>query len=324
MILTKEQLMPITCGALDIVEEDGKFTFRRFTEEQTKYYAIYRNDDYAKKTLGASGVRLAFETDSENFGFECDIVHIPNAGMGYFDIYVDNALTDHFGVDRGEGNFSVKLALGKGVKFVEVYFPWAKLSKMYDITLDDGAMIVPVKRPRVMINYGDSITHGYYAQYPSLSYASRLARMLNAESYNKAIGGDRFFPELLELPEDIVPDIVTVAYGTNDWRCHTRPTLTSRCREFYARLSEKYPEAKIFAISPIWRSVQTSEKFDGPCTDVHTIITEACADLPNVSVINGWNLTAHMQPFYTDGLHPNDLGMSIYAENLYREILRRL
>lgn len=324
MILTKEQLKTITCGAVDIVEEDGKYMFRRFTEEQTKYYAIYRNEDYSKKTLTAAGVRFAFETDSKSFGFECSITHVPGGGFGYFDIYVNNAMVEHVGVETGGGELSVEIPLGDGVKLVEVYFPWSKLVKLSDITLDDGAILLPVKRCRVMINYGDSITHGYQSQYPSLSYASRLARMLNADSYNKAIGGDRFFPELLELPEDIKPDIVTVAYGTNDWRCHTRPTLTRRCREFLSRLSEKFPEAKIFVVSPIWRNVLTSEKFDGPCTDVHDIITEACAELQNVSVIDGWNLTPHLLPFYTDGLHPNDLGMSIYAENLYREILKLL
>ncbi len=324
MVLTREQLLDITCGVVDIVETDGKFQFRRFTEEQTKYYAIYRDEEYAKKTLTAAGVRFAFETDSKRFGFECDIAHVRCCAFGYFDIYVNNALVEHVGLEKGVGNLSLDLSLGDGVKFVEVYFPWAKLVTLSDITLDDGAMIIPVKRPRVMINYGDSITQGYHSKYPSLSYASRVARMLNAESYNKGIGGDRFFPELLDLPEDIVPDIVTVGYGTNDWRSHTRSTLTRRCAEFYARLSEKYPRAKIFAISPIWRDVKPSPKFDGHCTEVHKIITEVCAGLPNVSVIDGWKLTPNMLEFYTDGLHPTDLCMSFYAENLYREILKRL
>lgn len=325
MYLGIEMLANITCGAVEIVETERGYEFRRFTEEQTKYYAIYRNEDYAKKTLTAAGVRLAFRTDSENLSFKCDIKHVPGGGFGYFDICVNGAIVDHYGVESGEGVIRAETALGDGMKTVEVYLPWSKHVALSDVELDDGAAVIPVKRSLTAVNYGDSITHGYYSKYPSLSYASQLASLLDADSLNKAIGGDRFFPELLELPEDIDPDIVTVAYGTNDWSHHSRATLVRRSRDFYVRLSQKYPRAKIFAISPIWRSLVSKDgKFDGPCTDVYGIISDNCADLVNVTVIDGWNLTEHIAPFYTDGLHPNDLGMGVYARNLYAEIKKYL
>ena len=68
-----------------------------------------------------------------------------------------------------------------------------------------------------MIMFGDSITHGYDALNPSFSYANRLADLLNADFVNKGIGGERFFPTLAQLKDDIEPDYITVAYGTNDW-----------------------------------------------------------------------------------------------------------
>jgi hypothetical protein len=40
-------------------------------------------------------------------------------------------------------------------------------------------------------------------------------------------------------------------------------------------------------------------------------------------VINGVNLTPHLEEFFSDKyLHPNDLGFSVYTENLYNEILK--
>ena len=197
-----------------------------------------------------------------------------------------------------------------------------------NITVDDGASLAPEKRPRNMLAYGDSITHGYFAQYPSLAYSVKLARMLDANIYNKAIGGDRFFPEFLELDEPIKPDIITVAYGTNDWSRHSRETVTKRSRAFLKALSEKFPNAKIFAITPLWRDradePKFMKKFGGYVGEVHAIIEENCKDLPNITVIDGGKLTPHDQAFYTDGLHPNDLGMCIYADNLYREMMKHL
>ena len=79
--------------------------------------------------------------------------------------------------------------------------------------LDDGATIEGLYRKYKMISFGDSITHGYDAIYPSLSYASQLAQNLDAEQLNKGIGGDIFFPALLDEKDAFEPDFITVAYG---------------------------------------------------------------------------------------------------------------
>lgn len=324
MKLTVDQIRAVTCGALNVLESDGGCVFRRFTEEQTEYYTKYRDDNYAQRTFAAAGVRLAFETDSEHLSFECAIKRTAGGTYCSFDIYVNDAMIAHSCVETGESEFGTDISLGEGVKKVEIYLPWSRVPVITALTLDDGAQIVPVKRSRIMMNYGDSITQGFTAEYPSLTYASRLARLLDADNYNKAISGDVFFPEILELPEDIVPDIVTVAYGTNDWYSQSRDTVAKQSREFYKRLSAKYPTAKIFAVSPLWRKDGRSDKFDGPCSDVHDIIAENCADLSNVTVINGSYLNANLLPFYADRLHPNDLGMGVYADALYLEIEKHL
>ncbi len=335
MKLTLEQIKKITFGAVDVVETELGFAFKRFTEKQAEYYAIYRDNSYLKKTASAAGVRLSFLTDSKTLAFEyaVRVEPCPTGGMARFDLYIDGVLHEHFGITDGDADRHVRFELGEGVKHVEVYLPWTKMIYLSNVTLDDGASYSPVKRSRKMLAYGDSITHGYYAQYPSLAYSSKLARMLDADIYNKAIGGDRFFPELLELDEPINPDIITVAYGTNDWTRHKRSTVTKRSRDFLSALSAKFPKAKIFVITPLWRDRQSipeyrepkfMEKFGGYLTEVHGIIEENCKELANVTVINGMTLVPHNHGFFTDGLHPNDLGMCIYADNLYREMMRHL
>jgi len=327
MKLTLNQIKSATIGTAQIFEENGDIIFRRFTDKETDYYRIYRDEVFANKTYTTAGVRLAFVTDSKKLSFEYKLKQLPHRPFGGFDIAVNGTLTAHAGIEKGSGEGHMDVALGDGSKCVEIYFSWSKGMSLSDVTLDDGASFEPHKRKLTMINYGDSITHGYDSLHPSLSYASQLGQLLSADAINKAIGGDRFFPEILELDNGVeAPDIITVAYGTNDWCHHTKATLEHRSRDFYRALSKKYPNAKIFAITPIWRNNghEISKKFGEPCTVVDGLIREVCEGLPNVTVIDGWGLTPHLIEFYTDGLHPNDLGMCVYARELAREIVKYL
>ncbi|MBE6613617.1 MAG: SGNH/GDSL hydrolase family protein, partial [Ruminococcaceae bacterium] len=157
-------------------------------------------------------------------------------------------------------------------------------------------------------------------------YANRLARMLSADVYNRAIGGDTFFTALLEAEEVCRPDIVTVAYGTNDWWKHNPVKFAKECGEFYRKLSEKFPAAKIFAVTPIWRSNFDMETpFGAPTYETEAVIRRCTQNLPNVTVIPGWNLVPHHEGFMADkSLHPNDLGFAEYARNLYEAMKKFL
>lgn len=328
MKLSLEQIKNITFGAAKVFESDGNIIFRRFADEETNYYRIYRDEVYGKKTYTTAGIRLAFVTDSTKLSFDYMLANLPWRPFGGFDVTSDGVIIDHVSIKKGDGFGHEDIELGEGSKKVEIYFSWSKGMSLSNIELDDGASVVPAVRSKTMINYGDSITHGYDSEHPSLSYASQLSCLLDADSCNKAIGGDRFFPELLELDNGIEsPDYITVAYGTNDWFHHSRTTIERRARDFYTALSKKYPSAKIFAITPIWRSeadAKIAKKFGEPCTAVDGLIRSVTEGLANVTVINGWNLTPHVIEFYTDGLHPNDLGMCVYAKNLAAEIKKYL
>ena len=51
------------------------------------------------------------------------------------------------------------------------------------------------------------------------------------------------------------------------------------------------------------------------------LIRDACAGLPNVTVVSGYNLVPHLPEFFSDGrLHPNDLGFGVLSQSLHREL----
>ena len=241
--------------------------------------------------------------------------------MGYFDIYTDGAMIAHVGGEN-ESKGRVKVSLGKGEKKLEIYFPWSKRSSIKDFTLDDSAKIKPLKRRLKLLAYGDSITQGYIAEYPSLTYISRLASMLDADVLNKGIGGDCFSDRIISSPDDFKPDIITVAYGSNDWGMSDPQDAAKAVRRFLSRLRSAYPDAKIFVITPIWRAdFEKQTQFSFGTDGMDGFIRENAKGIYDIIFINGWNMVPHLPEFFSDGfLHPNDLGHGIYAQNLYKEI----
>lgn len=319
MKLNLSQLSRLTSGAVHITEEDGSLTFFRFTDEQSQLYKQYRNPEYQHKTYSTAGVRVSFKTDSKQLGFDYKLGYGSSRMFGYFDIVSDGVLIAHVGADNilhHTGRADVILPSGR--KTVDIYFPWSKSVEISDFELDDNCELSPAKRELTLLAYGDSITHGYDAEYPSLSYFSQLCDRLGADGYNRAIGGDGFFPELLDSYEPVEPDIVTSAYGTNNWNVQTRPAFTDSCREYHQRLSEKFPDAKIFVITPIWRADGDREaKFGSPLEAACEVISDICEPYRNITVIDGQSLMPRYTGFYSDKyLHPNDLGFCRYASRL--------
>ena len=140
---------------------------------------------------------------------------------------------------------------------------------------------------------------------------------LNADAYNKAIGGEIFIPALADTKEDFVPDYILVAYGTNDWSHCELDVFEKNCKEFYEILSRKYPSAKIFALTPIWRKNHYEEHNCGTFSSAADYIEAVAEKLDNVYCLRGFDFVPHQENMFGDlCLHPNDDGFAHYAKNL--------
>ena len=325
MKLSLEQLKSIAHGVDRVEEVDGGVQFFRMTEAQKGYYLHYNNTEKANKTDSTSGVRLAFYTNSEHVKFSAKFTEGSSRAYAYFDIYENGAMIAHGGSDK-ENEAEMEATLLAGESLVEIYFPWSKGVVLTSFELDDGATIKPHVRPKKLVAYGDSITHGYDAIYPSLSYVNRLGNLLDADVHNRGIGGDVFAPELAKRDDVANVDYVTIAYGTNDWSMCKLEVFEANARGFFKVIHEKYPTSHVFVIAPIWRGDSERETPMGrPIADVYKLFCEYTKDYSNFTVVDGWNLIPHLHAFFHDQiLHPNDQGFSLYAENLYKEIAKTL
>ena len=325
MKLTLEQIRAIAKGAARVERSNNGIRLLRFTKEQEELYRL-TNQDFYTKTFATAGVRLEFTTDSPTLSMEVEVFSGSSRKFFSHEIYVNGTLVGELGSrETNCGRFAGSYELGKGEKHVHVYFPWSTASTLISLELADGSALEPVTKPCNMLIYGDSITHGYDALSPSHSYASLLTDILNAEAFNKGIGGDTFFPALAELSDEVEPDYITVAYGTNDWSKKEKEVFEKTCYDFYEALSRRNPNAKIFAITPIWRADHERQTKVGNFSYVDEYITRAVESLPNVTVIHGIDFVPKSAEYFSDKyLHPNDTGFAHYFENLYSEIKKHL
>lgn len=325
MTLNLRQIREIVRGAVRVEEENGLIFLRRFTKGQEAAYKNTGDEGLFRRTTSTAGIRLALRTDSQRLSFSFERFVATSRKTAYFDLYINRQMVDHVGFETQEpqsGNLS--FALGAGEKDVELYFPWEACFAIKDVTLDDGACLRGLFRPRRLLAFGDSITQGVYSNHPSLSYACRLAGLLDAELANKGIGGDTVFPELLCESEPAgAPDLITVAYGTNDWGLRTKEEFLEKCRAFAQGLLRLYPNVPIVFITPVWRYDWDKQgvKMGIPACAVEDLIRKACQGIDAVRIISGWGLIPADTAYYYDGVHPNDEGFAAYAENLYAALL---
>lgn len=219
------------------------------------------------------------------------------------------------------GVFSKNVYLGEGDKTVCVHLPWSVKVLFEEVSLDDNSFIEAIKPEKKLLVFGDSITQGYDALRPSNRYATKIADLLCAEEYNKAIGGEKFFPELALTKESFKPDYIFVAYGSNDWFHNDLETFKVNCKGFFENLVKTYPDTKIIAVTPIWRKDMDEEKPFGDFKSVDPLIRDAVKDIENISVISGFDFVPKDEKYFADlRLHPNDEGFVYHAENLAKEI----
>lgn len=328
MKLNLDTLRSAAAGAVRITEEADGFHFHRFTLDQEDFYKDFSN--HYPKVFATAGVKLSFRTSSPSLGLKITTSHASSRMFFAMDIYVNGKFLDDIrNYEELElmrkytlqefplGLYEKEFDLGEGEKDVTIYFPWNVKTVVNEISLADGATVLPCRQEKKLLCFGDSITMGHDALHTPRRYTAQLANYLGFEEYNKGIGGETFPPTLATLPEDFTPDLITVAYGTNDWRHVTLDVFKKTCREFFTNLRSTYPDTPIYAITPIWRKIWANEYECGPFRQLPDIYREVAKDVPNMTVIDAFPFVPGLTDYYADlTLHPNGAGFDRYIEGL--------
>lgn len=318
-------IMDLVHGALHTaVTAEGEVRFARFTEAQKEaYYA--RREDFGVKCNASAGVTLDFISNTDHISFEAEFRKGSSRTYATVDLLVDNVLFDSKKV-ASPGVYPFAFDLPQGEHRITLALPWSAETELRALTVDDGATLIPLEKELRILSIGDSITQGYVAEHPSMTYVSYFARALNAEVLNQGIGGYQFFKESLNGAPDWQPDVITLAYGTNDFHTlHSHEAFAAQAKEYITALCAAYPDTPILAITPIYRGDKPLEERlpvkDYSFAEAMEILREIYAAHPQIRVLDGLAFYPRPQDFFApDYLHPNDQGFLLYGRAVEQAI----
>ena len=328
MQVNTELLKKLLKGAVSVQNEDEWLCLYRFTEKQSNYYFEKTPDTLYLKTRTSAGVKLDFVTDADKISFDFRVRTTCGRTFYSFDLYVDGVFCDELYVMNliSKSSGTVSFSLPEGAHRITIYFPNLMRTDVKNVILDGESFAEPVPSKMKILCLGDSITQGYDAYHSSLSYVNRISEALDAEILNQAIGAEVFDEKILdeELPFD--PDLITIAYGTNDWAIlESKEQFLTGAENFFKKIKNIYPDKKIVYISPIWRG-----DYQRPFGTQDTAVggfeesvkaLQILAKENGLIIVDGVPLTPHHSDFFADQfLHPNDLGFGFYAENLLKAL----
>jgi lysophospholipase L1-like esterase len=328
MIVSFDDLRKILTGALSASVEDGGFFPRRFTDAQYELYA--KTPAFKTRSLCPAGAALDFVTDSETVTLKISRRDFCR-DWAYFDLYVNDIFFDSQGWPSGaEAKTEIKFIIPKklrtqnGAARLTIYLPYTANLVLKEMALQEGSSLeIPPRPGKRILCLGDSITQGMSAVRASAVYPTQLARFMGMSLLNHGIGGFTFDPESVDPALDFAPDIITEAYGINDWSSFpSAEHFEEKCSGFFARLTSVYKNSKIIAVTPLWNTRTHETTKVGTQDFVAEKIRDICRPYENVTVVNGHEMVPNIPDFFSDGIHPNDLGFMFYAQGLIKTIQR--
>ena len=325
MNLPPYDLPDLVHGALyTAVTAEGEMRFARFTEGQKEVYA-QQNPQYGIKCNNSVGITLEFISDTDHFAMDAEFIPYDPNYKPLLDVTIDGVLQESRQVEC-HGQFHFDFTFPSGEHRILFHLPWRCETRLSNLSIDDNATLTPIEKGLRILALGDSITQGSIAVHPSLTYVSLMTAALDAEVINQGIGGYQFFKESITDAPDWEPDLITLAYGTNDFSCIQRKKdFIQQAREYIDTLVATYPAAHILAITPLPRGdVPTKVLYGGKdytFTDAIAALQMIYADYPQITVLDGTSFFPPLSDFFApDYLHPNDQGFLIYGAAVTRAI----
>lgn len=318
--------------------DDGSIWPVRFTDRL--FSVCYRDEHLRIRSSCQAGVCLELVTDSSFITLSVRVLDYAR-DFAYFDLFIDDVFKETVGAEPVsslpeevtfklfDSCFDDKTKGNRKKQKITIYMPHLVNMRIKAIELEDGSAVEDCynesKQKKNLLCLGDSITQGMTGKKPSSSYPVQLARFLNMNMINHGVGAYVYNEEALDEEMDINPDYITVAYGINEWlKYDSIDYFRKMCRSFYSKLTAIYPEARIFAITPIWYVGENKPKAMGYLNEIREEIERIAGQYKSVQIINGLKMVPNMPEYYVDGIHPTDPGLLHYSLNLLNEITRRI
>ncbi len=295
----------------------GPGGFLELSRMSARLKALYSYSESAIiRACCATGVRLVFETDSAWLQLRWQTLRMAR-DVHACDVEVKGfpVLTCQPQTSGEERQIRVELP-GAGIRRVTVYLPHLYELRLLSLELADYASFCTVaeKRRRLLLT-GDSILQGITTTSPVRAYGTALARALDLDYLNIAVGGGVMNGAVAEAAAELPWDIVLVAFGVND--CSQGVGLDTTARETETTLRGLTSTGrKVVLFTPLPWPGRGDKDLDGYIA----CLKEVAATFSGVTVLDGYDAISIDQENFIDSCHPNDLGNSRIAEFLLRHM----
>jgi lysophospholipase L1-like esterase len=301
-------------GYQEIVEQNGYLQPLRFNNKEIEYYTDL-SIKFGIRAHSTAGITLQFYTDEKEISFDCKIENFIREHDS-ITVYENDTFAKSFQYSKESPlqHLSYLKKDNERAKIV-IYFP--ALSSLAIKNFDTRQKIPISNFPTTLLCYGDSITKGVEANNSSESYTNKIARAMNYEIRNLAVGGHYFDPNSLLNKGFDDQTAFLIGYGTNDFSRHEIHDIENHIICYLRDIRELHSTAKIYCISPIWR-FDLNETNIGKMNKIRNRIEIEIEAIKNGMIyIDGFNLLDKDKSLYADAkVHPNDLGFTIMANKI--------
>ena len=342
-VRTNHPLAPFVRGAVQLEElADGLVLPHRFFSEQVDHFEDIGRYDRACAT---AGVVIDFATDGTEVSLDCRIVRPLNPKHVLYKTVMEGSTNNGvrpFGTAE-EGNvdgidivvagrsiatiapvdgvlrFAFENRLREELE-VRIYLP--SIMAVAVGNLRTNGSLKPVPARGYMLALGDSITQGFICGSPAAGFPAQIASTMGLDLVNQAVAGHVFDEASLgsfSLWRAEQPELIVVAYGTNDW-AHKRSIegIEGEAVAYLDRLNWYFPNVPTYVLSPLWRVDEHEPKQCGvPLTWMHQMLGRVCSRHANMHVVDGYHGIPKDPSLFSDGrLHPGPVCMSMVADLL--------
>ena len=304
-------------GITYLKQTDDGVAPRRISKDYLSF--CDRAEPYRTFGRTCASVKLRFSTDARTIRLCCRYQPF-TPGRCTSDLYVDDRYHSSFGPKDISTDFDGVIFSSDEAKLrrFQIYFHYNVDMTLRSIGFEDATVVEPQPgERRVWLALGDSITQGADAQHPADSFVETAARLLDVDTINLGIGGEKMEPEHAQYGSGYKFDFVTVAYGANDCGFSVPVHVYLEKARQAADTLIKLGKPVVF-ISPVSiPGEQNLRNSNGHrLQDFREAILILTRERKELLYVDGKDLLPPDPQFFFDGLHPNRAGHIHYGKAL--------
>lgn len=248
-----------------------------------------------------SGARICFRTNATSIvarlrGNQLHTRRDAVSGVGVW--FVDGKRRGTYSVNGAttdEVRVPMLREINAAARNIEIWLPYGDAVDFVGLTVNDEAQFIspPVHvRPRYLA-YGDSITHGFRASDPTLTYPALLVTTNDWELINLGFGGREATASDGRLIGSAPADVITILIGFND-HYGNKPLeqYKTDVAGMLKNIRAAQPTTPIWLITPLWSTEPLPTQLGLHLEDYRKVLREIVTEAndPRLHLIEGTEL----------------------------------